>query len=501
MTRGIRRHCLCLLSVGLWASVNQAWTSTASQLNAYLQQDRFAQATWGVHLESLETGEVVFSTNGHRLLQPASSAKLLVAALVLDRFGSGHQFVTTIHADGSIDADGVLDGRLVVRGAGDFSWSDRFGDGRPEEVLTRISRMVTRASITKVRDGIAGDTRLFRGPAWGVGWAWDDLQFGYGAELSALMIRDGRLDMRLRPGGRVGSPCAWETFPMVAGLDVLNLAITGGAGEFGAILTDRQPGRGQLVVTGRLPLDGEVWSKTFSVPDPARAFLAELEKRLSAAGVVVEGEIQVRDWTRGREELPDYERLPEVGRVVSPSLGRMVRVMMRSSQNQYAQILLLQAGAAREREWAAEEQRAPAWTADYGMDVLREFLERVGVEHRESRLDEASGLARSDRLSPAALVHVLRFMEGHPEQGSFRTSLPELGLETEAGKVNVRAKSGTMSDIYALAGYARTASGEQRAFSVMLNGFVPERLGEGRQAVLDCLRLAVSLRVAERGRD
>jgi D-alanyl-D-alanine carboxypeptidase/D-alanyl-D-alanine-endopeptidase (penicillin-binding protein 4) len=491
-----------LLTFGLWASVTQAWTSPANQLRDFLQQDRFAQATWGVHVESLDAGKVVFSTNGHRLLQPASSAKLLVAALALDQFGMEHQFVTTLHTDGTVDSSGLLNGRLLVRGSGDFSWSDEFGAGRPERVLAQIARIVTRAGIQKVRAGIAGDTRLFRGPVWGAGWAWDDLQFGYGGELSALMIRDGRLELRLSPGGRVGSPCAWRTLPPVSGLDVLSLAVTVSGSEPARILTDRPPGSGHLVVTGQLPLGGEEWRETLSVPDPPRAFLMELQQRLVAAGVEVGGKVEVLDITCAPQELPDYGRLAEVGRIVSPPLKEMVKVMLARSQNQYAQILLLQVGAVREGHRAAEERsKKPAWTADYGMDVLREFLNRAGVRSQEIRLDEASGLARSDRLSPAALVQLLRFMERHPEQEMFRASLPSLTLKSRVGNVKLLAKSGTMSDIYALAGYAEIASGERRAFSVMLNGFVPRARGEGRQAVEDCVRLAVSLGIAEFSRD
>lgn len=492
---------LWLSCLGLWAGANESGRALTSSLTDYLSEDRFAQATWGLHIESLETGTVLFSSNGHRLLQPASSAKLLVAALALDQFGSQPSRVTTLHAEVAPDAGGVLSGRLFIRGAGDFSWSDRFGAGRPEAILDLLTRLVRNAGIREIRGGLIGDTQLFRGPAWGAGWAWDDLQYGYGGEVDALMFRDGRLEVRVQPGDRIGSACVAGLVPSASDLEIVNLAVTGDPGEPGKILTDRRPGSRQLVVTGRWPLGAGAWSETLSEPNPARAFLQALREALVAGGVQVHGPNHVLDWRAAREPAPDYRRMPELGRVNSPPTGEMVRVMMGSSQNQYAQILLLWAGAHRETQRATERIGTPSWTADQGLEALREFLDRMGVRREEVRLDEAAGLARSDRVTPAALVRVLRGMRGHREHASFVASLPVQELETERGTVRLRAKSGTMSDIYTLAGYLERPVGEPVIFSVMLNGYVPAQPGGGHRAVAECMKRVASLGWSEAIRD
>jgi D-alanyl-D-alanine carboxypeptidase/D-alanyl-D-alanine-endopeptidase (penicillin-binding protein 4) len=52
-----------------------------------------------------------------------------------------------------------------------------------------------------------GDETFFSGPRLGSGWAWDDLQYYYGAEVSALSVQDNVVDLTITPGGKAGEPC------------------------------------------------------------------------------------------------------------------------------------------------------------------------------------------------------------------------------------------------------------------------------------------------------
>ncbi len=387
-----------------------------------------------------------------------------------------------------MNEDGELSGRLIVRGVGDFSWSDQFGAGRAERVLEEMVAIIRGAGIKRIHGDLVGDTRLFKGPFWGVGWGWDDLQYGYGGGVSAVMWGEGRFTMSMEPGGAVGCPSA------AAGRVLIRRRPGVGPHPWGE-LTDRAPGRGDLVLTGALALGSGVWEETFSVPDTAMAFLGELRRALGAAGIVVEGDLDVWGWASHGGRLPEEGGLRELGRVESATAAQMVGVMLGVSQNQYAQMLLMMAGAELE---GLGEAGGLKWTADLGLERMGRFLARAGISGSEYRMDEASGLARSDRVTPAALVRLLRYMERHPERGAFVAGLPVTVIHTAESELEVRAKSGTMSDIYALAGYAQPYGGSKLAFSVMLNGFRPGESAEGRRVVLESVRLATKL-AGERG--
>jgi serine-type D-Ala-D-Ala carboxypeptidase/endopeptidase (penicillin-binding protein 4) len=139
--------------------------------------------------------------------------------------------------------------------------------------------------------------------------------------------------------------------------------------------------------------------------------------------------------------------------------------------------------------------------------VLGPFLDEVGVGREAVALVDGSGLSRLDRLAPAALTRLLArvasddgsdtaqrlapVLTGLPVAGfsgtlmdRYRTGggLPAAGV--------VRAKTGTLNGVSALAGLVRTADGRLLAFDLTADG-VP--LGATRRAEAALDRLAAAL--------
>ena len=85
------------------------------------------RASWGVIVQSLDRGDRLFELNAHRLMIPASTAKLVSAASAVEAAGWDYRFETTLRTNGSI-VDGVLTGDLVVVGSGDPAMGGRGGD-------------------------------------------------------------------------------------------------------------------------------------------------------------------------------------------------------------------------------------------------------------------------------------------------------------------------------------------------------------------------------------
>ena len=111
-------------------------------------------------------------------------------------------------------------------------------------------------------------------------------------------------------------------------------------------------------------------------------------------------------------------------------------------------------------------------TNDAALDGLRARLAAWGIPADAWQIIDGSGLSRRDAIAPEALVAILRRMY-EPSGGSpWMTALPVAGRDgTLAGRMagtpaegNVRAKTGTMSNIRTLAGYVRTRDGENACF-------------------------------------
>jgi D-alanyl-D-alanine carboxypeptidase/D-alanyl-D-alanine-endopeptidase (penicillin-binding protein 4) len=130
---------------------------------------------------------------------------------------------------------------------------------------------------------------------------------------------------------------------------------------------------------------------------------------------------------------------------------------------------------------------------------LRKRLTAWGVPEGSYQLVDGSGLSRRDALSPEALMTVLHRMSDASGASPFLAALPVAGLDGSlAGRMkgtaaegNVRAKTGTMSNIRSLAGYVTTRSGERLAFVIVINNF--EGTGAEANQAID----AITVRLAE----
>lgn len=452
-----------------------------STLNEHVGQARFAEAAWGIEVVSLESREVLYQHNAEKLLKPASNAKLFSGALALDRFGSDHRIRTSVYARSKPNEQGEIEGDLIVYGRGDPSMAARFRDGDYEGLLAPLAEAVAAAGVKRVRGDLVGDETYFVGAPFGSTWSWEDLQYYYGAQVSALTVQDNVIDLILRPGKAEGEPCSYELKPKTDYLEFVNWAVTGSSNSYPATSIYRPLASRKAFIKGSVPLGRSGYEESVSVPEPARWFVELLAEELEKVGVKVEGELRTRSWPI--DAPTDVSHLVEITSVESAPMREMVARMMKPSQNLYAQLLLLQAGAA-----VARPGDTNSWTENLGLRELRKFAERAGIPDGQMLLEEGSGLSRGALVTPHAIIQLLRHMRNHPEAEAFREALPVAGvdgtLRSRLGKPglkgNVRAKTGTIRYVNALSGYMTTRTGEELAFSILSNAYDARNRGNAR---------------------
>jgi D-alanyl-D-alanine carboxypeptidase/D-alanyl-D-alanine-endopeptidase (penicillin-binding protein 4) len=124
-------------------------------------------------------------------------------------------------------------------------------------------------------------------------------------------------------------------------------------------------------------------------------------------------------------------------------------------------------------------------------------LSAWGIPTAAQQQVDGSGLSRRDTVSAETILAVLQHMHDPSGSSPFVTALPIAGVDGTLGERmkntpaagNVRAKTGTMSNIRSLAGYVKTRDGETLAFAAIVNNF--EGNGAAANAALD--RIAVAL--------
>lgn len=474
--------------------------ATRSELQQLLRRSLEATAApgshWGVKAVSLQTGRILFETNATQLFVPASNTKLFTAALALDRLRPERRLNTTLFVPAGTVGDTVT-GDLLVVGGGDPTISDRLNGGSWEAAFAPLVAAVTKAGIRKIAGDLVCDASLFRGPPYGSGWNWDDLGYYYGAPVSALSANDNVLHLRVTPGGKIGAPATVQVLPLTGLVDLVPQIRTGPTNASADLQIERLPGESRATVRGVVPFRGAVQTEEVTVPSPPRYFGELLRLALQRTGVTVAGKVREVGW-RERAERPRLAaEWRELAAVPSPTLGEIVRAMMKPSQNFYAQSLWLLAGVEAERLPVGNEVglALPATTEASGVRALQTFLGRAGIASQEVALEEGSGLSRKNLVTPSATVQLLVHMQRHPARTAWLDSLPVGGVDgtlkgrftSPALKGRVRGKTGTLRHVSGLSGYVDTAAGETVAFSIYVNGYAPTRPSASAPAESDRL--------------
>jgi D-alanyl-D-alanine carboxypeptidase/D-alanyl-D-alanine-endopeptidase (penicillin-binding protein 4) len=177
----------------------------------------------------------------------------------------------------------------------------------------------------------------------------------------------------------------------------------------------------------------------------------------------------------------------EVAAVESPPLREIVGEMLRESDNQTAELVL--------KELALASGR-PATTFD-GATVVGEVAARLGLPVDTSVVVDGSGLALDNRQSCAVFQAILdaagpssAIADGLAVAGETGTLARRFLDSPVTGRL--RAKTGTLNLVTALAGYLDTTPGAQLSFTFIVNLVAPDRVDLADLALQDDLVAALA---------
>ncbi len=225
------------------------------------------------------------------------------------------------------------------------------------------------------------------------------------------------------------------------------------APSWGEEITNRDAGPYDALLVN----DGVIGNGNYGL-EPNRAAARVFLDLLLERGITVTG-------AAGNEARPAAAELTALALIESLPLTDVLVEMLHTSDNNTAELILKEIGFV----------AAGAGTRQAGLDTIRATLTHWQVPTDGLELYDGSGLSRQNRLTCAALVGVLA---DAPVADELRELLPVAGrdgtlgdqlLGTEA-EGELRAKTGTLSGVKALAGSQRAADGSRIDFALVLNG-------------------------------
>jgi len=499
---------------------------TAAELQGRIRQTlsrpEIRRGQVGVKIMSFDTGRTVFEENAEKYFMPASNMKSYTVAAALEKLSPDFRFVTSVYALAAPDAGGAIRGDLTVYGRGDVSMSYSFSDDNNNvdyyKGLDALAVKIVQAGVKRIEGSLVGDESYFTSSPIPPGWEWDDLQWYYGAEVSALPVNDNVVDLSVKPGSATGAPCAVALLPLNQVVRITNQCTTSAPGSKRDLRVFKKLDQNILEISGTISADDKGFKNFVAVSRPSEMFLANLRYLLTQKGVVITGQNRIVD-AKYKANFPFSAAVVpvEITKLESPPFSLIAAKTMKPSQNLYTETILRALGERMKTLSTQNVQTASAVTPASqpglspdnpftnpkaesdarGLFVVQNFLREIGVAPDSVLQYDGSGLSRHNLVTPASLVQLYAFMARSRYANVWRDALPVGGVDgtlknrftKTAGAGNVRAKTGTIDQVSALSGYVTTASGERLVFSTIVNDVAD---GKIRQAVIDEIVVALA---------
>lgn len=427
------------------------------------QDSLFAHAHWGVLIESLKSGEIWYEQNADRMFMPASNQKILTTAAALLTLGENFNFETSLYYNGEI-VDSVLQGDLIVKGNGDPTFYTRFFDD-PRDPFFSWADTLLKMGIRKIEGNIIGDDNYFDDERYGEGWTLSNLPHWYAAESGALQFNENCLDLQIIKPASIGDTV--KIIPNVKSsyYSIINNTMVTDTGRT-RIRFDRPFGTNQIIVSGNVTIGKDTLERTPSIWNPTLFYTTVLKETFISKGILISGDALDCD------DIPLWDFRESGNNLIlihkSPPLKDILKILMKKSQNMYAETMVKTMGLMSSGIGSFEE----------GKKVVEKVLSTFGIEPDSYAYSDGSGLTRYDYISPRQIVNVLKGMRNSSYWDTWNEIQPIAGVDgtlknrmkgTKA-EGNVRAKTGTISNVRGLSGCLTTADSEEIVFSFLVNG-------------------------------
>ncbi|MBK7498132.1 MAG: D-alanyl-D-alanine carboxypeptidase/D-alanyl-D-alanine-endopeptidase [Ignavibacteriales bacterium] len=455
----------------------------SEQLDDIFNDNSFRNANWGVVIQSLKNGEYFYKRNEDKFFVPASNLKLFTTAGSLLLLGPDYRFSTNILLNG-YQSGSTIYGDLVIQGRGDPTISGRFYNNDINLVFDTWIDSLLELGVTNIKGNIVGDDNLFDDIGLGNGWAWDYETDWYAAQSSAISYNDNCVDIKIYYDHKYDSVIV-SSKPELRNIVILNNVKPAVGSEKTNIEVIRERGTNVINISGKFRKDTDTLITYATVQNPTQFAMLVLKNRLENRGIRVNGyAVDIDDY----ERAIDYNDLDLLFVSYSEKLNEIIKVVNKGSQNFFAEQLLKTIGL----------EKLGFGSVTNGVTAVKEIFADIGLNPDNIIMVDGSGLSHLNMVTPRQVVELLKYMYSNKKvYADYYNSLPIAGIDgtlgkrmknTTAEKV-VRAKTGFISYVRSLSGYAVTGDNEPIAFSMIANNFsVPVKLAENIQDLV-CLRL------------
>ena len=386
---------------------------------------------FGVDMDSLAVsikdvkGKKLYTLNDKMLMNPASVQKMLTIVPIVETLGEDYVFETELYSMPN-------DEYVIKLGADPYLTS--------KDLKTLVS------DIKPETQKISIDETVLDNKTWGEGWQWDD-------DMNVLMPRFGAYNLDKNLVKLTIMPSHKGQFATIINPSKYPLVF------FNNIVTDDKTQidvrRDNAVSANTLMLSGTVARPTVIYVPTVNLkgyFNIQLTRGLEEKGIYLKHSIVPA-------KLKKTEALSN--RITHPIDIAIVDVL-KNSNNLVSETLFKLAGA--------KYSNLETGTDSAGIKMFNDYCVKNQLDNSRIRIADASGVSKNNLISADFISEFLLVNEDN----KVMKNLPKPGEGTLTHRMlpikeNLRAKTGSLSDVSAIAGYLTTKKGNKITFCIMIN--------------------------------
>lgn len=425
---------LTLTVLGIFIACNGAFANLNGKVEKIISSSGINPSAVTVSVKNVKNGEVVAQHRENQPMLPASTLKLLTFPVVYETLGSDYEFVTGLYR--------TKNNELYLKLSADpfFQTGDLKGLVKP-----------LKSSTVKTCKEFYIDDTLLDSEEWGEGWQWDNDLNSYMPRYSVYNIDGNLLTMIIRPTVK-GSQAQiqWKDFYPVT---LVNLVTTGDKDSV-------KISRNNNISPDTVTIEGTVAKqvvKIFPVNNPKRYFLLRLDELVKEQKFDYYGKYPSKSFTPSANTTTIGE--------ISHTLRQAGADILKRSNNMTAETVYKIAGG---------KYKNSVGTTEVANEMFLDYCERHNIDTSNIRIVDGSGVSKNNIMTSNfatdflvneaqnELYPEILSLMAKPSEGTLRNRMLYFGE-------NLHAKTGSLSDVSAIAGYLTTHKGETVAFDIMIN--------------------------------
>jgi D-alanyl-D-alanine carboxypeptidase/D-alanyl-D-alanine-endopeptidase (penicillin-binding protein 4) len=387
-----------------------------------------------VSVKSVASGDTVYSLNEKTPMIPASTLKLVTSSASVDLLGMDYLYSTTLYKSTNND--------LYLKLSGD-----------PLLTASDLGKLVSSAKDKNIAPkNFYIDDSAFDTVEWGEGWQWDDDLNPLMPKFSIYNLDKNLLKIEISPtvNGRPPSITVKPFYP----LTFVNMISTNTSVPTSVTLEKNND-----IAPNMLNASGTVakmYTTVIPVANPKMNFILRLEETLRTKSLEYFGTIK-------SAKLP--EKNVYVVDTVEHGLDSVLSNILKNSDNLMAETLFKTAG---------EVYSGNIGSRENSLKMLETYLDENNINHEDIKIVDGSGVSKNNLVTADFMSDFLILKSKKDDFDSFKKLLPTPGEGTLKNRMlyfkdNLYAKTGTLSETSAIAGYITSRRGKVYAFDIMIH--------------------------------